>query len=107
MGRKQQSLPGEAYQMVDRPEVEEAAEEVRLVKEAIKGMREKLHVCEEALVNRCILAGIKVHKYTGPEGQPLIVRVKHSQKVAVDRDKGDEAGDSYEDSNVDVDEDVH
>lgn len=93
MGRRarQQDLPAEGLARVERPEIEEPAEDLRAITGELATLNERKRNAQNALLTAMLAVGITIHKYVDPDGKPRRARVKGKQTVCVERDESADA----------------
>lgn len=92
--RRQPDLPVEGMSRIERPEVEEPAEDLRSIRGEIATLNERKRNAQGLLRSALQAVGITVHKYVDPDGVPRIARIKDKPGVSVERDKSAKKADS-------------
>lgn len=100
--RQQEDLPAPGMSRVDRPEVEESAEDLRAISGEIATLNERKRAAQAALLAAMQAAGVELHKYLDSDGQERAARVTLKPKVSVERSKGQKAADEDADAGVEV-----
>lgn len=72
---------------VERPEIEEPAEDLRAITGEIATLNERKRNAQSALLGNMQAAGVKIHKYLDADGKPRVARIKDKPTVTVERDK--------------------
>lgn len=97
--RAQQSIPGTERQ--ERPEIEEAAEDLRVIRADRMALQERETVAKKALIDKMASFGITVHRYDDADGVERRVEIvqKANAKIskvkqAPDSDAGVDSGGS-------------
>jgi hypothetical protein len=106
MGRpkKQQEIPG--TERVERPEIQEPAEDLRAITGEIATLNERKRNAQRTLIEACAAAGITVHKYLDDEGNERTVRITETPKVKIERAKAQKSSSEDDDIPPPTEEDV-
>lgn len=102
--RKQPTLPGDGFASPERPEIEEAAEDVRVLKLERAGLNEKIRASQTRLLETMEAANLTVHKYMDADNVARVARIKNKPGVSVERDK---SADVEDDDGDDAGEELH
>lgn len=109
MARKarQATLPAEGMARVERPEIEEPAEDLRAITGELAQLNERKRNAQGTLLAAMQASGVTLHKYVDADGKPRQARVKDKHTVCVERDKSakaedDAPGDGADDGGVEV-----
>jgi hypothetical protein len=96
MGRpkKQEDLPAPGMSRVERPDIEEPAEDLRAITGEIATLNERKRNAQTALLTAMQSVGLTVHKYVDSDGKPRQARIKDKPTVCVERDKSAAASES-------------
>lgn len=94
---KKQADLGPQFARLERPEVEEPAEDVRALKLERAGLNEKIRAAQTLLLEAMQAAGLTVHKYMDPDNIARVARLKEKPSVSVERDKSAAPDDGDED----------
>lgn len=103
--KRQPELPAPGMGRVERPEIEEPAEDLRAIRGEIATLNERKRNAQSTLRGALEAAGIANHKYVDADGVPRIAKIKDKPGVSVDRDKSAKKSDDVEipdDGGVDV-----
>lgn len=98
---KQEDLPAPGMARVERPSVEEPAEDLRAITGEIATLNERKRNAQRMLLEAMVSEGIKIHKYMDPDGVERCARITDDPKVRVERVKGSrkaDDGDSSDDA---------
>lgn len=91
--KKQPDLPGDGFAAIERPEIEEPAEDLRAIRQEIASLNEKKRASAERLHEALTAAGLQQHKYVDADGVPRVAKLRDRPGVAVERDKSASSGD--------------
>lgn len=94
--QRQPTLPAEGMGRVQRPEIEEPAEDLRAVSGEIATLNERKRALKASLRQALESAGLSAHKYLDPEGVSRVAKIKDKPGVSVDRDKSAKKDDTVE-----------
>lgn len=86
--RLQPDLPAEGMSRIERPDVEEPAEDLRAITGEIATLNERKRNAQGSLRTALQSAGLTVHKYVDADGVARVARIKDKPGVSVERDKG-------------------
>lgn len=89
--KKQPDLPAPGFARVERPEIEEPAEDLRAITGELAQLNERKRNAQGALLTAMQGVGITLHKYVDADGKPRQARVKDKHTVCVERDKSAKA----------------
>ncbi len=92
--RRQEDLPAPGMSRVERPEIDEPAEDLRAITGELATLNERKRNAQGALLAAMQAANVTVHKYVDADGKPRQARVKDKPTVCVERDKSAEASDA-------------
>lgn len=93
-GRQQPDLPAPGMGRVERPEVEEPAEDLRAINGEIANLNERKRVAAALLLQKLQEAGITVHKYLDPDGVERKAEIIAKPRARVERVKGAKKADN-------------
>ena len=94
--KQQQSLPGEEYQRPSIPEVEEAAEEYRALRDERMNLSEREAIAKKALIAKMTEHNVTVFRYDDSEGieRRVELQTKTNAKVAKVKSKDNDSSPS-------------
>jgi hypothetical protein len=102
--KRQPDLPGDGFSRTELPEVEEPAEDVRILKLERAGLNEKVRAAQIRLLEAMQASNLTIHKYMDADNVPRVARVKEKPSVSVERDKSAQEADV---DDADAEADVH
>lgn len=85
--RKQEDLPAPGMSRIERPEIEEPAEDLRAITGELATLNERKRNAQRTLREKCEAVGITLHKYLDPDGVERKVEIITTSKARVERVK--------------------
>lgn len=96
--QKQEDLPAPGMARVERPSIEDPAEELRVITGEIATLNERKRNAQRTLLEAMLSEGIRIHKYMDPDGVERCARITDDPKVRVERVKGSKKSDDGDSS---------
>lgn len=86
--RRQQDLPAEGMSRIERPEIEEPAEDLRAITGDLATLNERKRSAQATLLEKMQAAGVTLHKYLDADGIERKAEIVNKPKARVERVKG-------------------
>lgn len=86
--KKQEDLPAPGMSRVERPSIEEPAEDLRAITGELATLNERKRNAQATLLAAMEAEGLKIHKYLDPDGVERKAEVVAKPRARVERVKG-------------------
>lgn len=83
--RRQETLPAEGMSRVERPDIEEPAEDLRAITGELATLNERKRNAKRAAAAAMTAAGIAEHRYLDPDGVERRIRLNSKTSVTIER----------------------
>lgn len=86
--KRQPDLPAQGFGRVERPEIEEPAEDLRAITGELATLNERKRTAQSTLLEKMQASGLTIHKYLDADGVERKAEVITKPRARVERVKG-------------------